>query len=108
MIELDEGSVVRSAGSATQTKRHTLQVPGPCSYLQDLGQLLAGPELSGGLVDVLIGHFDLLRLLRQGGLKVEAPQARLVLWHHQHLEDTVKPVEKVRPSYSVFPFAVLV
>ena len=84
---LDEESIVRSAGTTTKTKRHTLPLP---SYLQDFGQFLAGPELSGGLVDVLVGHLDLLRLLCQGGLKVEAPQARLVLWYHQHLEDTVK------------------
>lgn len=51
-----------------------------CADLQDLGQLLAALQLQRGLADALVARLDLLCLLLQSGLKVQAAQADLVLW----------------------------
>lgn len=53
--------------------------------LQDLGELPAVLELEGGLAQALQAGPDLLGLLLQGGLEVEAAQARLVFGNRQHL-----------------------
>lgn len=49
-----------------------------CSHLQDLSQLLAAFQLQRGLADALIAGFDLLCLLLQSGLKMQAAQTDLV------------------------------
>lgn len=55
-------------------------------HLQDLGQLLAAPQLHRRLVDVIERHLHLLRPLLQRRLEEEAPQAGLILGHRQHLK----------------------
>lgn len=56
------------------------------AHLQDLGQLLAAPQLHRRLVDVVERHLHLLRPLLQRRLEEEAPQAGLILGHRQHLK----------------------
>lgn len=53
--------------------------------LQDLGELPAVPELKGGLAQALQAAPDLLRLLLQGGLEVQASQAGFVFGNREHL-----------------------
>jgi len=53
--------------------------------LQYLGQFLAGFELQRGLVDAVVAASELLRLLLQGTLEVEALETGLILGHQQHL-----------------------